>query len=126
MYENNKTNLERYYNTIQKTYNILKEAFVDKEIDIMKLAELCNEIKEICGNEDFGDRSNEFASGSTTSNFKEMDEDFNKASNDFARSTISNNEGTNNRMGREFPTLTRTHRFVETNQDFDTEKLIFR
>ncbi|RIB05807.1 hypothetical protein C2G38_2047307 [Gigaspora rosea] len=44
----NKSDLERYYNVIQKTYSILQEVFSSNKIDTLQLAGLCNEIKEVC------------------------------------------------------------------------------
>ncbi|RIB19976.1 hypothetical protein C2G38_2035638 [Gigaspora rosea] len=62
IYDDNKTKLERYYNVIQRTYSVLQEVFSSNEIDIRQLADLCNEIGEIC--------DEDFVSGniSTTSN----------------------------------------------------------
>ncbi|RIB02668.1 hypothetical protein C2G38_2049879 [Gigaspora rosea] len=48
LYEDNKSDLERYYNVIQRTYSILQEVFTSNKIDTLQLAGLCNEIKEVC------------------------------------------------------------------------------
>ncbi|RIB24464.1 hypothetical protein C2G38_2168602 [Gigaspora rosea] len=48
LYEDNKSDLERYYNVIQRTYSILQEVFSSNKIDTIQLAGLCNEIKEVC------------------------------------------------------------------------------
>ncbi|RIB01027.1 hypothetical protein C2G38_2232088 [Gigaspora rosea] len=52
LYEDNKSDLERYYKVIQRTYSILQKAFSSNEIDISQLAGLCYEIRDVCdGNE---------------------------------------------------------------------------
>ncbi|CAG8737602.1 461_t:CDS:2 [Gigaspora margarita] len=75
-------------------------------------------IKSIFRNEDFDEGSANFASGSTISNSKVYDS-FQAAAEASEKKITEIDESTN------FPTLTRTHHFLENNQDFDTEKFTF-
>ncbi|CAG8713512.1 15783_t:CDS:2 [Gigaspora margarita] len=48
-YEDNKTELERYYKVIQKTHSVLEGVVNSNEIDLLQLVDLRKELSEICG-----------------------------------------------------------------------------
>ncbi|CAG8845697.1 17292_t:CDS:2, partial [Gigaspora margarita] len=48
LYEDYKSDLEKYYNVIQRTYSILQEAFSSNKIDTRQLTDLYNEIRKVC------------------------------------------------------------------------------
>ncbi|CAG8739181.1 27404_t:CDS:2 [Dentiscutata erythropus] len=103
--------LERYYNVIQRTYSILQEVFGSNEI-----ADLCNEIREIC-DEDFVCGSN-IPSASDNIVYNSFDDALNASEEKIAEIVEDGRE--------QFPTLVRSQRFYDANeQEFDTDKFIF-
>ncbi|CAG8668361.1 11306_t:CDS:2 [Racocetra fulgida] len=126
-YEDNKTELEGYYNVIQKTYSILQEVFNSNEIGkiktyIRQLADLCKEIKEICeGCEDVVSGSNIPSAYAHPNNIDALNASEPKIV-----------EVEENREDREqkFPSLVRAPRFYEypkdaNDQEFDISKFSF-
>ncbi|CAG8682420.1 403_t:CDS:2, partial [Dentiscutata heterogama] len=71
--------------------------------DIRQLTDLFIEIKKICGNEDFDEGSDDFASRYTI-----LD---NKAASEASEKKIAKIDESDE--SPKFPTLTRTHRFLE-------------
>ncbi|CAG8807584.1 23297_t:CDS:2 [Dentiscutata erythropus] len=71
--------------------------------DLKQLRDLFIEIKKICGNEDFDEGSDDFASGYTILN--------NKAASEASEKKITEIDESDE--SPKFPTLTRTHRFLE-------------
>ncbi|CAG8507521.1 24739_t:CDS:2 [Gigaspora margarita] len=122
-YKNNKTELERYYKVIQKTRSVLEGIVNSNKIDLLQLVDLREELSEICRAvmSDF----NIPAAYSTQNNivFNSFDEAL--SASEPKISEINEGEENNNN-GQIFPSLVRSNRFYDkNNQNFDTDKFKF-
>ncbi|CAG8596133.1 17240_t:CDS:2, partial [Dentiscutata erythropus] len=115
-YDDNKTELERYYNIIQRTNYVLQKVFGSNEIDIRQLEDLCNEIGEIC-DKDFVSCYN-IQTISNNIVYNSFDDALN-ASEEKITEIVEN--------GREqFLPLVRSRCFYDANEkEFDTDKFNF-
>ncbi|CAG8453980.1 16702_t:CDS:2 [Dentiscutata heterogama] len=116
LYEENKSDLERYYNVIQRTYSILQEAFSSNEIDISQLAGLCNEIKDVCEGSEVG--SNISSAGHSTDNI--VYSSFDDALSVFEPKIVEVIE--ENDSDQNFPSLNRFLHFYEHCSDPNDQK----
>ncbi|CAG8459302.1 27162_t:CDS:2 [Gigaspora margarita] len=117
-YENNKTELERYYKVIQKTHSVLEGVVNSNEIDLLQLVDLRKELSEICGAvmSDF----NIPAAYSNQNNivFNSFDEALSASEPKISEI----NEGEENNNGQIIPPLIQSNRFYDKHdQNFDTD-----
>ncbi|CAG8828029.1 22179_t:CDS:2, partial [Racocetra persica] len=110
-YDDNKTELKRYYNIIQRPYSVLQELFNSN-----KIADLCNKIGKIC-DEDFVSSYNI----STISNnivYNSFDNTLNASEEKIAEIVKDSR--------KQFSPLVRSQYFYDANEkEFDTNKFNF-